>query len=106
MHRAVICFNFFVNDSTSSKLCHLEVQAYCFVFVLSGSHQLTRGDREERSKSSARVECSSQSQLRCSSVNMRCVASVTIVLAFLQHGMGYTQERRYVEVSLQTTQYI
>jgi len=25
---------------------------------------------------------------------------MTIVAAFLQHGMGYTQERRYVEVSL------
>jgi hypothetical protein len=30
---------------------------------------------------------------------MRSVVSITIVAAFLQHGMGYTQERRYVEVS-------
>ena len=99
MNRPVVCFNFFDNDSTASKLCHLEAQAYCFIVVLSTYHQLTRGDSEERNNSCARVECSSQSQLRCSSVKMRSVVSMTIVAAFLQHGLGYTQERRYVEVS-------
>lgn len=99
MNRPVICFNFFDNDSTASKLCHLEALAYCFIVVLSTYRQLTRGDSEERNNSCARVECSSQSQLRCSSVKMRSVVSMTIVAAFLQHGMGYTQERRYVEVS-------
>ena len=99
MNRPVICFDFFDNDSTASKLCHLGAQAYCFIVVLSSYRQLTRGDSEERSNSCARVECSSQSQLRCSSVKMRSVVSMTIVAAFLQHGMGYTQERRYVEVS-------
>ena len=100
MNRPVICFNFFDNDSIASKLCHLEAQAYCFIVVLSTYRQLTRGDSEERNNSCARVECSSQSQLRCSSVKMRSAVSMTIVAAFLQHGMGYTQERRYVEVSL------
>jgi hypothetical protein len=98
-HRSSICLDFFVNDSTTSKLCHLEAQAYCFVVVLSSYCQLTRGDSGERSNSCARVECSSQSQLRSSSLNMRRVVTITIAIAFLQHGMGYTQERRYVEVS-------
>lgn len=91
--------SFFGMDCTASKLCHLQAPAYCFIVVLSTYRQLTRGDSEERSNSCARVECSSQSQLRWSSVKMRSVVSMTIVAAFLQHGMGYTQERRYVEVS-------
>jgi hypothetical protein len=99
VNRLLICLDFFINDSTASKLCHLEAQAYCFVVVVSGYCQLTRGDSGERSNSCARVECSSQSQLRCCSVKMRCLVSITLVIAFLQHGMGYTQERRYVEVS-------
>jgi hypothetical protein len=97
--RPVICCDFFDNESTTSKLCHLEAQAYCFIVVLSTYRQLTRGDSEERSNSCSRAECSSQSQLRCSSVKMRSIVSITIVAAFLHHGMGYTQERRYVEVS-------
>lgn len=48
MHRPIIYLDFFVNDSTASKLCHLEAQDYCFTAILHGYCQLTRGDSEER----------------------------------------------------------